>query len=1156
MRTAKKVSAIVLGVASLLFGAVSTRAQKSQVASRVVEAVDDTRTVQLKGNVHPFARAENDRGAVPDSQPMTRMLLLLQRSPSQDAALQQLLDAQQTKGASFHNWLTPTQFGTQFGPSDSDIQAVTDWLTLHGFQVAKVSAGRTTIEFSGIAAQVRSAFQTDIHKFKAGDKEFMANTADPSIPEALAPVVKGMVALHNYPVRPRARMKGVFQRNNTTGKLTPLFTFPGGANCSVTQDGNTCVALGPADFNTIYNVPSSATGAGQSIAVVGQSNINVTDIQQFRALFGLPANFTTSNVILNGPDPGISGPTAVGQGSDEGESDLDLEWAGAIAPQAQILFVVSQSTLTNPSQITSGVDLSALYAVDNNIAGILSESYGACEAGLGATGNAFYNTLWQQAAAQGITVAIAAGDTGSAACDPDPNISSIAASQGLAVTGQASTPYNVAVGGTDFIFSALSGATLPNQYWKATNSATFESAVGYIPETPWDNSTCAVNFPTTVCANALDPNGGDLTAGGGGQSAVYTKPPFQTNTNLGTVLSATTTINRALPDISFFASNGFNGVSYVVCQADNTSTGSDCNLGNTSDFILIGGTSASTPAFAGVMALVNQKTGQRQGNANYVLYGLAALDPNYKSGACNSATPPASGCVFNDVAVALNGNGDQWNNSVACVGSSPNCSNTSATGYGVLEAAASVVAYADGTAYDFATGLGSINVGNLLTKWSTFSRTASSTNLASISGATSGSQLLATVIVSPTPGGASGSESVALNAYDSNGNPVGSMGPFPMTAATANIKATNLFPPTTATVTATYSGDTLLSGSTSLPKTFPVTGGGFTAQTQAYYASFDPNTGALNNITTSSQNIPYGSPYVLQIAVTNASNGKTCGYNYPTATAPFPCPTGTVTLTDNGSALNDFPNAGTPNATNVAKLNNFGIAEDQPIQLSATIGSTSPGVHKIVATYSGDQNYAAGSPSNTLQITITKGATATGVAASVSGTNTVTVQATIATQSSGLGPTGTVTFSNGSTSIGTGACTAGTTAITGASNTTGVNGTTPGTGYCVVTLTTSVTSLFPPPSTQPKTPVGPLVLLALALVLFLALARMMPANRRRAYAYASLVAFALLASAIVGCGGGGGGGGGGTTNVTINVAYPGDVNYSSSTGSVQVTVTN
>jgi subtilase family serine protease len=1087
------------------------------------------------------------------------MLLLLQRSAEQDAALSQLMDAQQTKGSgNFHNWLTPEQFGTQFGPSDADIQAVTDWLTQHGFQVAKVAAGRTTIEFSGNAAQVRSAFQTDVHKYAMGETEFIANTADPAIPAALAPVVKGIVALHNYPVRPRARVRGVVRRNNATGELTPLFTYPGGTNCSVTADRTSCVAVGPADFNTIYNVPSTVTGTGQSIAVVGQSNIDVSDIQNFRSIFGLPANFTSSNVILNGPDPGILGPSAVGTTSDEGESDLDIEWAGALAPQAQILFVTSQSTLSNTNQITSGVDLSALYAVDNNIAGVLSESYGACEGQLTSSGNSFYNSLWQQAAAQGITVVIAAGDTGSAGCDGAPNFpGEIAATQGLAVTGTASTPYNVAVGGTDFLYATISGATLPNQYWTSTNTGSQNSALSYIPETPWNNSACAAGFPN-VCTSP-DTQGGDLTAGGGGLSNVYTtQPPFQISNALGSVLSGAKA--RAVPDISFFAGNGANAVAYIYCQSDNTTDGLACNLNSPyADFVLIGGTSVPTPAFAGIVALLDQKTGQRQGNINYALYGLAAQDTYYTSGKCTSsiAANPNPACTFNDVAVASNLNGDAWNNSVACLGGSPNCSNSNSNSYGVLQSAANVVGYADGAQYDLATGLGSINVGNLLKNWSNFHRTVSSTNLGSITGATAGGTLTATVIVSPTPSGAKGTETVALNALAQDGKTLlGSIGPFPLNQATANISTQNLLPQGTAFVNATYSGDATLSASTSGNMAFAVQpiSGSQTAQTVVYWVSLDPNTGQPTNITTKSQNIPYGSiPYILQIAVTKG--GATCGFNYPNTAPPYPCPTGKVTLTDNGSPLNDFPNAGTANATNVAYLNNLGIAEDQPINLSATVGTTSPGVHNIIATYAGDANYK-GSASSGLQVTISKGQTAVGVTASVvSGSNITSFVATIATQSNGLGPTGTVTFTNGTTSIGTASCT-GSASVAGQNNTSGVNGTNPGTAYCAVQLSNvAISALYPPPTTQPKTPIGPIVLLAFALVLFLALSRWMPANRRRAYAYASLVAFALLATAIVGCGGGGGGGGG-TKNVTINVAYPGDVNYSSSSGSVTVTVTN
>lgn len=1152
MRTVNKLSAIILCLAAALCAAYPAAAQKSPVASRVVEAVDETRTTRTPGNVHPLARAEFDRGAVAASQPMTRMLVLLQRSPEQETALQQLMDAQQTKGStSYHTWMTPEQFGAQFGPSDADVQAVTDWLTRQGFQIAKVSAGRTTIEFSGTVAQVRSAFQTEIHKYSANGTEFIANTSDPSIPAALAPVVRGIVALHNFPKQSHVRNNGQYLRINATGELKPLFTFGNPAN----------YALAPDDFNIIYNVkPAGMDGSGQKIAIVGQSNINTQDICDFRALFALtpscPAYVADLNngplqIKLNGPDPGILGPSST---NDEGESDLDVEWAGAIAPKATIIFVATQSTSTNPAQITAGIDLSALYIVDNNLAPVLSESYGSCEESNLTSGNQFYNQLWEQAAAQGITVVISSGDNGSAGCD-NSNVET-AATLGLAVSGISSTPFNVSVGGTDFNPTAVP-VTPPNQYWSATNGATQGSAIKYIPETPWNASTCATNYPT-VCGS-VNASGGDLTAGSGGPSNCtvsngtscsggYTKPPFQTGAAFGSVLTAATT--RVQPDISFFASNGINGVSYIVCQADSVpQNGASCALGTPfTDFGLVGGTSGPTPAFAAIIALVNQKTGQRQGNANYVLYGLAALDPNYANGSCNSATPPLSTCVFNDVVQAQNASGVQWNNSVACVAGKPNCSNTG-SGFGVLISGSSA-AYVAGQGYDFATGLGSINVTNLLNKWSTFSRSATTTALSAASGGTPSGQNFS-VKVTITPSSATGD--VSLIATTSSGATSG-FGPFTLSGGTVTAQ-TNLLPPGTTSIVANYAGDATHAASFgSIAYTVSGTAGTTTAQTQIYYTSFS-STGVPSTPTTSSQNIPYGSPYVLQIAVTNKANGATCGFNYPTTKPTFPCPTGTITLTDNGTPLNDFPNAGTPNATNVAKLNNFGIAEDQPIQLSATIGTTTPGVHKLVATYSGDLNYAAGPGSNTLQITITKGATATGVLSQGSG-NTFSFQATIATQSNGDGPTGTVTFSNGGTSIGTAACTAGSTAVSGGSNSTGFNGTTIGTGYCVVQLTNvNIASLYPPPTNQPKLPIGPFVLLALALSLALALTQWMPENRRRAYAYASLIAFALLATAIAGCGGGsGGGGGGGGKTRTISVVYPGDSNYATSTGSTTVTI--
>src|SRR5580692_2500789 len=585
MRTMKiRTTAMGVVLASLSLALIATpavQAQTRSVPSRVTAAVDDTRTVQLKGNVHPLARPEFDRGAVADSQPMTRMLLTLQRSAEQETALQQLMDAQQTKGsASYHAWLTPAQFGQQFGPSDADVQAVTDWLTKQGFQVAKVAAGRNAIEFNGTAAQVRSAFQTEIHKFAVNGEEHIANVSEPAIPAALAPVVKGVAALNTFPRRAHLHNKGVYRWQRDTGQIKPLFTYGNPAN----------FAMAPADFAKIYNIPAGADGTGQTIAVIGQSNIDANDVIAFRTLFGLSQNFTqANNVIVNGPDPGLQ--LALG---DEGESALDVEWAGAVAPGATILLVTSSTTQSNPTQITQGIDLSALYAVDNNLASVISESYGSCEPSLGSAGNLFYNALWEQAAAQGITVVVSSGDNGSAGCDPTTNFPN-EATNGLAVSGIASTPFNVAVGGTDFDSSAQP-TTPPNQYWSATNGPTFASALIYIPETTWDDSLCATNYP--AACNSVDPNGGDISAASGGPSNCaifsgsncnggYPIPAYQA----GFHTSLYPTV-RTIPDVSLFASNGQNGVAVITCEADANPSGASCSLSSPfTDFSLVGGTS-------------------------------------------------------------------------------------------------------------------------------------------------------------------------------------------------------------------------------------------------------------------------------------------------------------------------------------------------------------------------------------------------------------------------------------------------------------------------------------------------------------------------------------------------------------------------------------
>ncbi len=561
----------------LLLGAVPSPAQDHQAhPPRIVQAVDERQRVTLKGNTHPLAVRENDRGVAPDSLPMQRMLLVLRRSAEQESALQTLLEAQQDKSSpQYHQWLTPEQFGQQFGPADEDVQGVTAWLQSHGFQVARIGAGRTVIEFSGTAGQVRETFGTEIHQFAVEDGNHWANASDPQIPAALAPVVVGVNTLHNFPKKRMIVQAGAFTHTMARGERLPFFT---------TSNGR--FDLGPTDFATIYNLLplwNAATpidGTGQFIAIVGDSNINIQDIRDFRNLFGLPAK--DPQIILDGPDPGING--------DEGEADLDVEWAGAVAKNATIIFVAAADTLTS-----GGIDLAAFHVIDNNLAPVMSESFGSCEVFLGSAGNAFYSGIWEQAAAQGITVFVSAGDGGSSACD---NFNTAAAStHGLGVSGIASTPFNVAVGGTDFDDAGNQSA-----FWNPAPNPlpTRASAKSYIPELTWNN-TCAQNG----LAGCTTPSGG-IVAGSGGQSgcatgapaasgvvggtcAGYPKPSWQTGTGVPAANL------RYLPDVSLFASNGHNLSAYVMCQADALppTASPSCNPVPTGSFSFfgVGGTS-------------------------------------------------------------------------------------------------------------------------------------------------------------------------------------------------------------------------------------------------------------------------------------------------------------------------------------------------------------------------------------------------------------------------------------------------------------------------------------------------------------------------------------------------------------------------------------
>jgi hypothetical protein len=947
----------------ILFTFLAANAQENPVPARVAQAVNEQVRVALRGNTHPLARAENDRGLAPDDLPLRRMLLLLKRSPEQQLSLAKLLDEQQDKSsANYHHWLTPEEFGERFGPADEDIQAVTDWLGSQGLQVNKVAAGRTVIEFSGTAGEVRAALRTPMHRYSVQGKSYWANASDPQIPAALAPVVAGVVSLNNFPRQPLMHSLGAFARSKQTGQIEPLYTLP--------YYGTNYYILGPYDFAEVYNVlplwDSGIDGSGVAIAVVAETNINLADAADFRAMWGLPPN--PPQIILNGPDPGIVP-------GDESEAATDVQWAGAVAKGATIDLVVSESTETS-----FGTDLSSLYIIDNNIAPIMSVSYGACEQSLGTAGNAFYSSLYQQGAAEGITILVASGDSGSDTCDFATG--SDYATTGLSVNGLASTPFNVAVGGTDF-----NDASNPSTYWSSTNdSVTQSSAKSYIPEDTW-NSSCA-RTGLRGCYT-LAGNGLDLLAAGGGPSdcstldasgacvSGYAKPAWQTGPGVPSDGV------RDLPDVSVFAavstvSNSF----YPYCQQD--VIGAAC--GFYSGFLGAGGTSISAQAFAGVMALVVQRNGgARQGNANYVFYPLAAQSGT----SCNSDSTAVSqtSCAFYDTSVG--------NISVACLAGSPNCSNTTTSGHGILVDPNSTTtpAWTTTPGYDRATGLGTVNVANLANQWSSVGFGPTTTTL-SLSTATQTSPPITLTHGQPV--------SFNISVTSDSGTPTGAVSllgspnnashgiDFATLSGGAASGSTIFLPGGSYGVTAHYAGDGKFGSSNSTP--VQVTVNPESSLTKVGLVTFDYNTGyeTSANATTA----PYGSPYLLRVDVTNAS-GKLCAPQ--SLSLQYACPTGNVALTDNGAPL-DLGNY---------SLNSQGYLEDQPIQLSG-------GPHTIAANYAGDASYKPSQGGTSVLITPLAAQIfapqVTSLQVPVNSTIALSTQVYVTGQDSGAPPTGTVTF--------------------------------------------------------------------------------------------------------------------------------------------------
>lgn len=566
-------------------------AQEPAIAprNRIVRPIVESDVITLAGNLHPMARPEFDRGPLSDETRLNRMVLLLQPDAEQQKALDALVQAQHDpKSPSYRQWISAEEYGSRFGASTADVARVSAWLTSHGFTVEPVPAGRRAIIFSGNAAQVADTFHTEIHHFAMGGAMHIANTQDPQIPSALAPVVSGILSLHDF--RRSSAMRSIRQvaKPEPAGRET--------ANPENSQ-GSTHY-LFPADYATIYDLnpqyAAGRSGNGVSIAIVGRSNINLSDVSTFRSNSGLSVNQPT--VILEGANPGlVSG--------DQDESTLDVEWSGATAPAASVKFVVAASTST-----TDGVDLSAQYIVNHQTATVMSTSYGSCEAFMGSAELSFYNSLWEQAASEGISSFVSSGDSGAAGC----NSGSSSSGSMAGVNGLCSSPYSTCVGGTEF--NEGSGS-----YWSATNGAGGGSALSYIPEKVWNESA--------------SDGGSGLWASTGGISETYAQPVWQEG-----VPGANSNGKRAVPDVALTAAS-HDG--YMICE--------------NGSFFVIGGTSAASPSFAGIMAIVDQKQGGvGQGNANPTLYALldASQNPFHATPTGNNSVPgvagfTASGAAYN-----------------------------------------------------------------------------------------------------------------------------------------------------------------------------------------------------------------------------------------------------------------------------------------------------------------------------------------------------------------------------------------------------------------------------------------------------------------------------------------------------------------------------
>jgi uncharacterized protein (TIGR03437 family) len=519
---------------------------------RVFGPIDNSNRIALRGHVNPRIANGTDLGRMDPSQVLDHVSIVFKQTPAQEADLEQLLANQQNPASpDYHKWLTPEQYADRFGASQADVDQLTSWLKQQNLTVIEVARGRNWVAFSGTVGDVEAAFATEIHRYQVDSRMHFANTTDPQIPAALEPLVGEIHGLHDFKLRaPKLKL----------------------AQYDSGRGGNTHY-IAPDDIAAIYDVKplldSGVDGTGQKIVIIGQSNIDVSNIQQYRTYFNLPANTPQLILVPGQKDPGqVSG--------DVDESHLDIEIAGAVARNASIVFVYS-----------GDVETSAQYAVNQNLAPVLSQSYGLCEAETQKSDAKFQEAMAKQGNAQGMTWINAAGDSGAADCASDDTART---GYGLQVDVPASMPEVTGIGGSTL-------AEGSGTYWATTNGPNLGSALSYIPETTWNDSA----------------EDGTPSSGGGGASTLWLKPSWQTGPGVPADGA------RDVPDISFSASADHDAYMFY--------TGGRINY--------VGGTSVGTPLFAGVVALLNQylisngaQSGAGLGNVNPRLYALAQSAPS------------------------------------------------------------------------------------------------------------------------------------------------------------------------------------------------------------------------------------------------------------------------------------------------------------------------------------------------------------------------------------------------------------------------------------------------------------------------------------------------------------------------------------------------